>query len=59
MVPSRVHRTNANEDSSGKQKVELQMITHKSRRYTSNGSDGAINTVFRNYVFEASIRFED
>lgn len=53
MVPSRVHGTGANEDSSGNgngnggnEKVDLQMITHKSRWYTSNGSDGAINTVF-------------
>ena len=28
--------------SGGNEKVDLQMITHKSRRYTSNGSDGAI-----------------
>ncbi|CAL5071884.1 unnamed protein product [Urochloa decumbens] len=43
VVPSRVPEANGN---GGNGKVDLQMITHKSRRYVSNGSDGVINTVF-------------
>ncbi|KAF8668673.1 hypothetical protein HU200_051853 [Digitaria exilis] len=44
---SRVHHTNANGDrSSSEEKVDFQMITHKSRRHTSNGTDDAIRTVF-------------
>ncbi|CAL5083946.1 unnamed protein product [Urochloa decumbens] len=43
VVPSRVPEANGN---GGNGKVDLHMITHKSRRYMSNGSDGVINTVF-------------
>ncbi|CAN6168714.1 unnamed protein product [Urochloa humidicola] len=42
VVPSRLPEANGN---GGSGKVDLQMITHKSRRYMS-GSDGVINTVF-------------
>ncbi|CAN6168716.1 unnamed protein product [Urochloa humidicola] len=43
VVPSRLPEANGD---GGNGKVDLQMITHKSRRYKSNGSDGVINAVF-------------